>query len=315
MDSNVDIEIDVDKIRFRNIYIPSTNFIIITGIILIFLILIFERFFIYIFLLIIPSYFLLIIIWIIIHLFILRWLVLTGAFPGRNKFVQFYLRNVQARIRANSLKDFLIDLNNKIDKLNNIPNSEQENNENHSSSEYSFSSINYPLSVYKKVIENYGKLSKYEENFYNELNELKNMLNNTSIAKYSRRLNKKDLNIFIPNEERQRYPLIQNQINQVLTLLKEFSAYKKYNYEEIKVHSNSYKLDCFLIKSDNKKKDELIENLKKNCVIICGPNLTPFENLIRSWDIENLYLVNNTDVFFGIIEVLNIVKEVQIYQM
>ena len=126
MDSNVDIEIDVDKIRFRNIYIPSTNFIIIAGIILIFLILIFERFFIYIFLLIIPSYFLLIIIWIIIHLFILRWLVLTGAFPGRNKFVQFYLRNVQARIRANSLKDFLIDLNNKIDKLNKIPNSEQE---------------------------------------------------------------------------------------------------------------------------------------------------------------------------------------------
>ena len=48
------------------------------------------------------------------------------------------------------------------------------------------------------------------------------MLNNTSIAKYSRRLNKKDLNVFIPNEERQRYPLIQNQINQVLTLLKEF---------------------------------------------------------------------------------------------
>ena len=330
MDSNVDIEIDVDKIRFRNIYIPSTNFIIITGIILIFLILIFERFFIYIFLLIIPSYFLLIIIWIIIHLFILRWLVLTGAFPGRNKFVQFYLRNVQARIRANSLKDFLIDLNNKIDKLNKIPNSEQESDENHSSSEYFFSSINYPLSVYKKVIEHYGKLSQYEENFYNELNGLKNMLNNTSIAKYSRRLNKKDLNIFIPNEERQRYPLIQNQINQVLILLNEFllenfelkkifhfihvllydnifrtieflriqSSYKKYNYEEIKINSNSYQLDCFLIKSDNKKKDELIENLKKNIVIICGPNLTPFENLIRSWDIENLYLVNNTDVFF-----------------
>lgn len=158
MESESEIEIEVDNIRPRNIYIPSPTFIIIMGIISLFLILIFERLFIYIFLLIIPSYFLLILTWIIVHLFILRYIILTVAFPGKNIFIQFYLRNIQARLRANSLKVFLIDLNDKIDKLLNIPNSENIINE-EINTDNSFISINYPLSIYNKVIENYGNLT------------------------------------------------------------------------------------------------------------------------------------------------------------
>ena len=64
--------------------------------------------------------------------------------------------------------------------------------------------------------------------------------------------------------------------------------------------SNSYKLDCLLIKNSifKKEENELLKMKNKNIVIVCGPNLTPFENLIRSWDIDELYLDNNTDVFF-----------------
>ena len=334
MDSDEDFEIN-DRIRVKNVFAPSTNFIIITGIIAIFLILIFERLFIFIFLLIIHSYLLLIITWIIIHIFILRWMVLTGTFPGRNKCVQFYLRNIQAKIRANSLKDFLIDLNNKIDILMNTKNSEENIEEHPSSSKNSFVPINTPLKIYKKIIDNNKKLSSYEEKFYNELNELKKMIQNTSIVRYTKRIGEtnKNLSVNIPNEERERYPLIKKQLNIIILILKEFlfendfnikeifhyihvffynnifrsieylriqSLYKKYNYEEINVMSNSYKLDCLLIKNSifKKEENELLKMKNKNIVIVCGPNLTPFENLIRSWDIDELYLDNNTDVFF-----------------
>ena len=327
LDSDDDFEFEEDKIRIRNIYVPSSNLIVILTIMTIILMLIFERLFIYIFLLIIPSYFLLIIVWIIIHLIILRFIILLAIFPGKNKIIQFYLRNVQARIRVNSLKNFLLDLINKIDILINTPNSEENENES-SINENFFYSINHPLKIYKKVIETYGKLGSYEENFYKELNELKNMLQNTSIARYSRRIGKSNLIINISNEERERYPIIKNQINRIIFLLKEFlfenefkikqifhyihvflynnifrtieylrvqSTYKKYIYEQIKIESNSYKLDCLLIKGLIKNKDKKVNS---NIVIVCGPNLTPFENLIRSWEINDLYLVNNTDVFF-----------------
>ena len=331
MESESEIEIEVDNIRPRNIYIPSPTFIIIMGIISLFLILIFERLFIYIFLLIIPSYFLLILTWIIVHLFILRYIILTVAFPGKNIFIQFYLRNIQARLRANSLKVFLIDLNDKIDKLLNIPNSENIINE-EINTDNSFISINYPLSIYNKVIENYGNLNnEYEVNFYNELTNLKNMINKTSLAYYSKKLGKKNFSINIPKEERNEYLLIKNQITKIINILKELlfennfeikktfkyihsliynnifrsiyflriQSLKKYIYQEIKINSNSYKLDCIIIKCDKyKKENELIKNLIKNIVIICGPNLTPYENLIKSWNIEKLYLKNNTDVLF-----------------
>ena len=142
-DSDDDFEFEEDNIRIKNIYVPSSNLMIILSIITIILILIFERLFIYIFLLIIPSHFLLIIVWIIIHLIILRFIILLAIFPGKNKLIQFYLRNVQARIRVKSLKNFLLDLNNKIDILINTPNSLENENES-SINENFFYSINHP---------------------------------------------------------------------------------------------------------------------------------------------------------------------------
>ena len=88
---------------------------------------------------------------------ILRWLVITGTFPGRNKFVQFYLRNIQAKIRANSLKDFLVDLNNKIDILMNTKNSE-ENIEEVRKTIFSFEKIYDEKASDKKCAKNTEKI-------------------------------------------------------------------------------------------------------------------------------------------------------------
>ena len=53
-------------------------------------------------------------------------------------------------------------------------------------------------------------------------------------------------------------------------------------------------MDCLLIYSNQKNQ----KICSKNLVIVCGPNLTPFENLINSWDIDNLYLMNDIDILF-----------------
>ena len=75
------------------------------------------------------------------------------------------------------------------------------------------------------------------------------------------------------------------------------AIFKKNESEQITIISEGYKLDCLLVKCDDFI-EENNNNMKKNIVIVCGPNLTPFENLMRSWDIENLYLKNSTDVLF-----------------
>jgi hypothetical protein len=74
------------------------------------------------------------------------------------------------------------------------------------------------------------------------------------------------------------------------------AIFKKNESEQLTIISDGYKLDCLLVKCDDFIEEN--NNIKKNIVIVCGPNLTPFENLMRSWDIENLYLKNNTDVLF-----------------
>ena len=63
-----------------------------------------EKLFIFLFLLIIPSTFLLVIVMIILHLYLLRLIVFTCAFPGKNPLVQFYLRNISSRAIAHNIK-------------------------------------------------------------------------------------------------------------------------------------------------------------------------------------------------------------------
>ena len=69
---------------------------------------------------------------------------------------------------------------------------------------------------------------------------------------------------------------------------------KNKNSKEIKiVTKNDTNLDCLLMLSQNHQNSN-----EKNLVIVCGPNLTPFESFINSWDIDDLYLTNNTDILF-----------------
>ena len=72
---------------------------------------------------------------------------------------------------------------------------------------------------------------------------------------------------------------------------------KNPNSREIKIISrDDTNLDCLLMLSQNNKNNN--NTKEKNLVIVCGPNLTPFESFINSWDIDSLYLNNNIDILF-----------------
>ena len=72
---------------------------------------------------------------------------------------------------------------------------------------------------------------------------------------------------------------------------------KNENSKEI-INKDNLEIDCFLLLSNKKEEGEENNSQNRNIVIICGPNLTAFESFINSWNLESLYLSNNTDIFF-----------------
>ena len=73
---------------------------------------------------------------------------------------------------------------------------------------------------------------------------------------------------------------------------------KNQNSKEIKIETkDNINLDCLLMLSKNDNNNNNTNN-NKNLVIVCGPNLTPFESFINSWDVDTLYLDNNIDILF-----------------
>ena len=95
-------EFDTSDMTGKQSIFPSRNQIIIGLLFSIILIIILEKLFIKIFLFFIPSYIWLFIFSIIIHLVILKYLIFTIIYPGKNLLVNFYLRNVFGKIRAKS---------------------------------------------------------------------------------------------------------------------------------------------------------------------------------------------------------------------
>ena len=84
---------------------------------------------------------------------------------------------------------------------------------------------------------------------------------------------------------------------------------KNPNSKELTImNQDNLEIDCLLLYYNGKEKEENQENQEyheeenmphnKNIVIVCGPNLTPFESFINSWNLDNLYLSNNTDILF-----------------
>ena len=328
-------EFDSNEVPGRQSIFPSKPQIIIYSIISLILLILFEKICIKIFLFFIPSYFFLILTFLLLNYFLLYYLVYTCIFPGKNFLVGFYLKRYYGKNRAKQFYNSLEHLKNRIDKifksntnvniegddLNNINNNNlQETSKSKVSSKY--------VDIYLKMKEHYGQLNNYESEFLNKLILLKTSIENSSLQENFKKfiekdkifLTKKDLNdyenikteatslqLFL-NEFRSDFPFtfnIKKIINYFKNLFfndilssKHFSRIsvllKNQNSTEIKILTkDNINLDCLLMYSNENKKPN-----NKNLVIVCGPNLTPFESFINSWDIDNLYLLNNIDIFF-----------------
>ena len=271
---------------------------------------------------------------------------MIGIFPGKNLVIQFYLRNIQARIRAKYHKYELIALKNRIQhfinnkNLNNAQIENNNNNENKSKiididyienqrTKFSFNQVE----IYNMIKGKYNNLSETSKKFLELLTKLKNNINNSNYNIHFDLLkSRKENEINLNNNDINLYNDIIKNIDDILLIINEFlfdekfqfskifkyiktfftndifrtkeysrmhAIFKKNESEQLTIISEGNKLDCLLVKCDDFIEENNINNsIQKNIVIVCGPNLTPFENLMRSWDIENLYLKNCTDVLF-----------------
>ena len=333
-DESFEEEFYSDEIGVKQSFYPSKNKILILILLGIIFIVFIEKLSISIFLFIIPSYLLLILIWIIIHLLLIRYLIYEIIFLGKNKFISFFLQKYYGKFRAKSFIISLDHFKNRIDRIiqsnnNGIENEEDLYNPDNSKSKVSSKYVE----IYLKIKEIYGSLNSFETDFLNKLLTLKSCIENSSLQDNFKKYSKKE-KIILSKNDLNDYENIKNEVNNVQQVLNEFrgemeiefnfkSIYnylknyfyndilssKKYlrissliknpNSEQIKVITkDNLELDCLLIFSNNKEGEGGNPAIKKNLVIICGPNLTPFESFINSWDIESLYLCNDIDVFF-----------------
>ena len=189
------------------------------------------------------------------------------------------------------------------------------------------------VDIYMKIKEYYGKLNYYETDFLNKLISLKSSIEISSLQDSFKKLDKNE-KISLSNKDLSDYEnikseatILQNTLNEykedfpcTLDVKKIISYFKNLffndilssqrfsrisillknqNSKEIKIETkDNINLDCLLMlsKTDNNNNNDLNNN--KNLVIVCGPNLTPFESFINSWDVDTLYLDNNIDILF-----------------
>ena len=325
-------EFDSGDIPGKQSIFPSRNQIILGLLFSIVVLLFLEKISIKIFLFFIPSYFFLIFFWIILHLLFLKYLIYTAIYPGKNFLVNFYLRAVFGKMRAKSFNYSLELFQNRIDKILQL-NKNKENNNNInisvSNTQINKSKVSSKyVDIYEQIKEHFGELNFYEKNFLEKLQVFKTSIENSSLQENFKKYYHKEM-IFISQKDIDDYENIKNNAKQIQKLLNEyrgeftlfgFSNFLKYiqnffyndilsskkfirtnalitkplSQEFIIKTKDDFDLDCLLIYSN--KKNQKISS--KNLVIVCGPNLTPFENLINSWDIDNLYLMNDIDILF-----------------
>lgn len=333
-DESFEEEFYSDEVGYKQSFYPSKNKLLILFLVVIIFLVFIEKLSISIFLFFIPSYLLLILIWIIIHLLLIRYLVYEIIFPGKNKIIFFYLQKYYGKFRAKSFIISLDHFKNRIDRIIQSNNNSSEIEEDLYNPDNSKSKVSSKyVEIYLKIKEIYGSLNSFETDFLNKLLTLKSCIENSSLQDNFKKYSKKE-KIALSKNDLNDYENIKNEANNVQQALNEYrgemqlefnfnSIYnyfknyfyndilssKKYlrissliknpNSEQIKVITkDNIELDCLLIFSNNKESERDNPPIHKNLVIICGPNLTPFENFINSWDIENLYLCNDIDVLF-----------------
>ena len=321
-------EYDSADVATKHAIFPTAKQIIIGFILILILIIILEKLFIFLFLYFIPSYSLLIITWTILHLLFLHYLAYTCIFPGRNILVDFYLRTIFGKIRAKSFSQSLDRFQTRIDKVLQANSNLDRRGSSVSSQILSKSKVSSKyVETYEKIKEKYGELSSYAKEFLELLTIFKTKIENSSLQENFRKYFVKE-QVALSDKDIRDYELIKEDAKKIQKILsnvrgefefningiksyfknlffndilksKEFARVtamlKKPNSKEIIIKNKDNKnLDTLLIYSD-KKGEKICSN---NLVIVCGPNLTPFENLINSWDIDSLYLSNDTDILF-----------------
>ena len=246
-------------------------------------------------------------------------------FYGRSRARQFYnslehLKNrIDKIIKNDKNKDIKPDSDEEIIIQNNDFNNNGDTSKSKVSSKY--------MDIYIKIKECYGSLNKYETEFLNKLILLKTAIENTSLQENFKKSVNKEI-ITLSNKDLKDYENVKSEASSLQELLNEYKSdfpfvfdmkkiisyfqnlffndilgskrfsrisvlLKNQNSREITIASkDNTKLDCLLMLSQAKD----IKN--KNLVIVCGPNLTPFESFINSWDIDDLYLSNSTDILF-----------------
>ena len=325
-----------ESLQSQDIYFPSQKVLITLLIIFFFCVLLLEKLFISLFLLIIPSYILLLLTMILLHIYFLRCIVYLCAFPGKNYFVQFYLRYIRSKtigqILRNKLK-VVLDCLNKLIKLakDNSELNKKKLEEVCTGFPKNLDIINDHNEIYKTLYEKYPThFNEYSTKFYNVLSNFKDKYDNGIIKDIATLINDSQRKITLNetavpqlNETKTLAEkllqildefLFENkfEFNKIYTYIKQFirndlfrtNEYNRIktilhlNYEELTIvsHDNT-KLDCLLIKP-NEDMNMNMNTHNKNLIIICGPNLTGMEHLFRSWDLDELYLAQNCDILF-----------------
>lgn len=303
-------------------FIPSTEYIMIFTFFSILVIVIIEKIYVSIFLFFIPSYLFLIISLIILNIILIRYILISSIFLGRNKLINFCFRSFIAKKKVRFLIYYL---NIFSEELDNILNNKISEDKNRTQIILKSRIIQKYIDIYDNVQKNYGSISNYSKNFYEHLLLFKNKTESSSMKDI---LNKMEQNeeIIINEKDANDFNDIKKEAEEIKILLTEFMNSKTFftnlkNLKELFYNDifqskefiresilyilpsgqnilidskNGEKLDCLLISLGNNK-----EGVKsKNLIIVCGPNLIPFENLITTWNIDKLYLNNNINLLF-----------------
>ena len=309
---------DVNIIKIENI--PSKKCIIICSLLSLLLLISIEVI-IFIFLLFIIPFYIIIVIYVLLNLILLRYIMYSVIFPGKNSLGKYYMYKSYGKNRAlllyNSLENFKLDID-KITILsfgNNFNECDILDIENKPKISFKY------IDIYLKIKEQYRYLNINENEFLNKLISLKTSIENSSLQLNYKKYKQKKT-IYLSQKDINDYEKIKIEINNIQELLLEFrrekiincknifnnllssqiferiSVYEKYpNSKVIEVNSCIATLDCLIIySSKNPKKDENI-SYSNNIVIICGPNCIPFESIINKWNLDDLYLSNNVDIF------------------
>lgn len=305
-------------------FFPPREYLLILFLSSILLLIIIEKIFKAIFLFFIPSTFFLIITMIILNLILLRYLIITTIFIGRNSLIKFYFRSFVAKKKAKLLIQYFSNYITKLDNILNYQNIE-ENRRNPYQLISKSKIVEKYINIYQNIENNYGNMSSYSKNFYEHLVSLKNKIDNSPLKEIYNKIEKNE-EINISDEYKRDLEIIKDEVEQIKNLLiefreskslfpnllnikgiiyndilqskeftREYCLLKKPNAKKIIINGkDDNKIDCLLIYS-NKSSENRMSN-SQNLIIVCGPNLIPYDNLILSWDIDTLYSNNNIDL-------------------